>query len=317
MTAPKNGRSLVGISYRANLFNVRHVDDYFASQYTFAAIRLAGQSGAKVIEIAWSGGGDFVDDEIDYWYYNHDVMFVGAAGTCPIGDSCTDMSSAVFPAAKGEVLAVTGAASDGTRPSGMFNYGSKGGVLAYTNIAATGLHTSAIVGLGGSSGASAVVAGVAGLVRSHEPGLTNRQVMDRLLDTRGDHCWNPPPQFQNDMINAWAALGGLCVRPGPIGPQEVIFYPGSRSDSVITYSVQWSQGIGPVSVRWMTGETTLSIQVHFHPGDAGVIPKQVYVDVQDLGTAYPPIRRAAAVRVINNTGSTGGGGTCRPPMLHC
>jgi hypothetical protein len=317
MTAPKNGRSIVGIAYRSNLYNVRHSNDYFPTEVSYLALREAGQSGAKVIEIAWGGSSYFMSDEIDYWYYNQDVTFVGAAGTCPFGDSCTDMSSAVFPASKGEVLAVTGAASDGTRPTGMFNYGSKGGVLAYTNIAATGLHTSTIMALGGSSGASAVVAGVAGLIRSHEPWLTNRQVMDRLLNTRGDRCWNPPPQFQNDMINAWAALGGMCVPPGPVGPSQVIFYPGSRVDSVITYSVRVSQGVGPISFRWMTGETTSSIQVHFHPYQAGPLPIQVYADIQDLGTPYPPIRKAASVRVIDNTGSGGGGGTCRPPMLHC
>jgi len=228
------------------------------------------------------------------------------------------METAVFPAEMEEVLAVTGADSNGTRPSDMYDFGTKSGVLAYTNLASTGLRTTTLQNISGSSGATGIIGGIATLVRSRYPAMTNRNVMDRLIATAGTTCGgNNMPAWRDALVNAYAALGGVCIDGTPIGPSQVIFYPGSRVDSVITYSVNVSQGLGPISIRWMTGETTSSIQVHFHPLQASSIPIYVYADIQDLGTSNPPFRKSMPVHVINNTGSGSGGGTCRPPMLHC
>jgi len=191
-------------------------------------------------------------------------------------------------------------------------------VLAFTNLATTGLHTDAIVNIAGSSGATGITGGIATLVRSRYPSMTNRDVMNRLMNTSGRACRGIyAPAWRDALVNAYAALGGICISGDFVGPSQVIFYPGSRVDSVITYSVHVTEGIGPISIRWMTGETTSSIQYHFHPYDASPIPIQVYADIQDLGTSNPVVRKKMDVHVIDNTGTGGGGGTCRPPMLHC
>jgi hypothetical protein len=326
--APRDGRNIVGAAYRANIVSVYQADGenpdvtLAANAIHAAATGVPGvYAPAKVIVMAWGEWNwyDNVANEIDTHYYNDDVIFVGASGTCFLGLSyCPRMETAVFPAEKEEVLAVSGANADGTRPGDMYDFGTKSGVLAYTDLASTGLGTTNLQNISGSSASTGIMGGIAALVRSRYPSMTNRDVMNRLMATAGVWCaGNNAPAWRDAVVNAYAALGGVCIQGSPIGPSQVIFYPGSRADSVITYAVHVSQGIGPISIRWMTGETTSSIQIHVHPLDAGPLPIQVYADIQDLGTSNPPIRKNMAVHVINNTGSGSGGGTCRPPMLHC
>ena len=211
--APRNLRSIVGVAYQADVVTVYQADGEWPNQMDAAnAINQAGQWFPKVIVMAWANetGSSAIDYMIEHYYYQQDVMFVGAAGTCPFGDSCPRMDSAMYPSSKEEVLAVTGANHDGTKPSGMYNYGAKSGVLAYTNLATTGMRTQTVVKLGGSSGATGFVGGVAALVRARNPQLTARQAMDRIIYTSGSTC-GAPYAWRQSMINVSAAVGGPCV----------------------------------------------------------------------------------------------------------
>jgi hypothetical protein len=214
--APRNGRGTVGAAYRASIFSWYQSDsvDPDVSRAAEGIHRAAG-AGARVIVMAWGTllAHDQIADEIDAHYFDDDVLFVGAAGTCPIGMWCPNMEAAVFPASKHEVLAVTGANADGTRPSTVYNYGTKEGVLAYTNLATTGLRTVAIVKLGGSSGSTGIVGGIAALVRSRFPLESNRSIVQRLIGTSGNGCHDHPYHWRNSMVNASAAAGALCVPP--------------------------------------------------------------------------------------------------------
>jgi hypothetical protein len=228
VAAPKNGRSTVGVAYGANVVAVYQANGENPQIDKAAdAIANAVANGARVVVMAWGEFNfyDLVANLIAYFYYNGDVMFVGAAGTCPIGNSCPRMGSAVFPAELEEVLAVSGADADGTRPENMYDWGSKSGVLAYTNLASTGMRTTAIVNVSGSSGATGLVGGVATLVRAKTPSLTNRQVMDRIIQTSGSLCGGPHA-WRDDMVNASAAVGGPCVwrLVGPLGPFFIANY---------------------------------------------------------------------------------------------
>jgi len=278
------------------------------------AIHLAVVNGAKVVVMAWAElwGYDNINDEIDMHYYYDDVMFVGAAGTCP-GSDCPHMGTAMFPAAKGEVLAVTGAASNGSRPSNMYDVGDKWtAVTAYTDLATTGLYTSNLVNLAGSSGATGVVGGVAALVRSRYPTKTAWQTMDWLRATSGHNC-AAPNAWRDLMINAFAAVGGFCSSRIN-GAALVEFYSTDPDGRYETYSVNLSGGVGPYSIRWMTGETTSSITQWFHPSQNGE-QRHVWVEVQDLGSGDPVVRHETYVRVLDLTGGQG----CTPvwPEISC
>lgn len=209
--APMNGRLVSGVAYNSNIVSVRHSDGVVPGELPAgSAILDAGISGAKVIAMAWglTSPSFFVNDVIDHLHYNLDVMFVGAAGTC-IGGWCPgNDNTAIFPASKEEVLAVTSANHDGSRPN-VYNFGNKAGVVAYTSLATVGL-IPGIVTIGGSSGATGFVAGAAALVRARNPGYSARQSMDAIMWSSGIRC-GAPLAWRDAMINVSAAVGGACV----------------------------------------------------------------------------------------------------------
>lgn len=234
---PRNGRSVVGAAYRANVvgFYQSNSEDPIRGNANDAIDSVVAH-GAKVVIMAWGmdTGSDLLSNTIDDAYYNRDVMFVGAAGTCPIGSYCPRMDSAVFPASKEEVLAATGANHDGSRPGDMFAYGGKSGVLAYTNLATTGLQRSDLVNLAGSSAATGIVGGIATLVRAYNPQLTNRQAMDRLIRTSGSTC-GAPHAWTEAMVNASAAVGGPCVYY-LLGPSTYYIHDNTLGDTAVQNS---------------------------------------------------------------------------------
>ncbi len=217
-TAPMNGLRSVGVAYRANLVSMGQGNAVAPDNGVVSGVLVdsAANAGAKVIIMAFGFpphtnlGTSFLSDVIDYHHYVGDVLFVGAAGTCPIGNSCPQINTAVFPASKEEVLAVSGAGSDGARPNGMYNYGNKSGILAYTGLATVGL-TSGLLSINGSSAATGFVGGAAALVRQRFPGLTARQAMNQLMSTTtGSQC-GEAPAWRQSMVNVSAAVGGACV----------------------------------------------------------------------------------------------------------
>jgi len=172
--------------------------------------------------------------------------------------------------------------------------------------------TSNIVNLSGSSGATGVVGGVAALVRSRYPTQTASWVVTRLRTTAGINC-SAPIDWRSLMVNAFAAVGGFC--PSRIqGATLVEFYSGDPDGRWETYSVSVSGGVGPYTVRWMTGETGTSISQWFHPSQDGE-QRHIWVEMQDLGSGDPVVRNETYVRVLDLTG--GSGCTPIPPAITC
>lgn len=224
--APMNGRLISGVAYKANVVSVKHSDGSMPDETSAGeSIDLAALNGAKVIVMAWAQASPswYVNYVIDYWHYNHDVMFVGAAGTCEANSGFCPFNddTALFPASKEEVLAVTGANANGTRPA-VYDYGNKSGVIAFTGLATVGL-IPGIVAIRGSSGATGFVAGAAALVRSRHPEYSARQTMDAIIWTSGIRC-GAPLAWRDAMINVSAAVGGPCVGH-MLGDQTYFVYP--------------------------------------------------------------------------------------------
>ncbi len=146
-------------------------------------IRYATDHGAKVINLSLGGSG--VDtpvlDAISYALH-HDVVVVAAAGNTQNGPV---ESPALIPG----VIAVTGLG-----PSGDFWTGSSRGPQAVLSAPAEEIQAPAPVGLypsgyligDGTSASSALVSGVAALVRAHFPKLNAANVINRLIRTADD-----------------------------------------------------------------------------------------------------------------------------------
>lgn len=310
--APRDGIGVVGIAYRANVYSnyfedgVYNTDEAAAS----AAVYYIGvYAHAKVITMAWGSltGNSGISDTIDNLYYNYDVMFVGAAGTCWGGTGyCPNMGSAVFPASKGEVLAATGANWDGSRPTDNYDWGANfEGVLTYTTLATVGLGSGTASDLGGSSASTGVIAGVAALVRSRYPWLNAHDAMYRILNTDGAICRDPPPAWRPGMVNALAAVGGPCILQ--INGPTTINITAPTDYATADYSVTViGDNSANYTYSWSTQHPGNTTTAYFYAN--GWTPYQSYVTV----TATDPATGASVTRTLSiyMNSTDGSGGAC-------
>ncbi|CAA9341205.1 MAG: hypothetical protein AVDCRST_MAG68-2991 [uncultured Gemmatimonadetes bacterium] len=210
IAAPRDGRSVGGIAYRSNFVSVRQADGVAAvsSSDAKASVRTAAQNGARIVVMAWESLNWYwqVSDEIEYWHYNSQLLFFGAAGTSGCWDGILD-SNVVFPADMPEVVAVTGVTYPGGGVPCGIHYGSDVELTAYLDVPSTGQYTGDVVEMGGSSNATAVVGSVAALVWSRNPGLSRDAVRQRLIQTAAYYP-NRHPEEGYGVVNAYRAVTG-------------------------------------------------------------------------------------------------------------
>ncbi|NMO94813.1 S8 family peptidase [Paenibacillus lemnae] len=171
-----NGEGVAGMSWYNKIMPIKALDSS-GSGTTYAVaegIIWAADHGAKVINMSLGNYADsqFLHDAVKY-AYDRDVLLVAASGN-------DNTERPGFPAAYPEVLAVGATNSDLTRAE-YSNYGDYIDVTAPgTNIAST-YPGNQYAALSGTSMASPHVAAMAGLIRSLNPDLTNREVMDIMI----------------------------------------------------------------------------------------------------------------------------------------
>lgn len=246
--APRNGKDIVGVAWKANLVSVKAQNDVVLdggdSAYVTNAIWEAANR-SRIVTMAFGHPWDWhsnVADAIRYHHYNRGVLFVAAAGTKPSWAGC----GVIFPAKMDEVVAVAG-----VLPSGAIHPESCNGPEVDTSavigqwdpkveVPASGRYQGLPVNMGGSSEATAVVSGIAALVWSEYPTWSRDQVRGRLLSSR--------VVGGADAYGAVGGFTGLSVA----GPSQV--EPGT------TYTLTANpRGDGPFTYRWSTGQTTRSI----------------------------------------------------------
>lgn len=312
IAAPMNGNLTVGVAWRANLVSEYQSDRMFDVNNIDAqqAIDDAVIQGAKVIAMPFQTFEfhDNTSDAIKFAYYNRDVVFVAAAGTGDCGGPI-DENNIVFPAELGEVLAVSNAWLNGSHRPCAAHYGSELDVAAYHEMLATpmGYHTY-FEGTGESSNATAVVAGIAALVRERYPTWTNDSVYARIKNTAGVRCgrvnWA-------DVVNAEAAVGGLCVYGGRIIGTDMIGFtstgPDAEQSQTATFNVSVTGGSGNYHIEWHLGQTGPSATYTF---PRGTYEQSIYVTITDLGHGTAPLVFRKLVHVIDDC--EGGGESCHP-----
>jgi len=253
--APMNGANVAGAAWRANLVSVRQANGVARvnSHDAILAIRVAASANfqiapqRRIVVMAWESpdGSNLIADEIRHWYA-HERLFIGASGTSLWGVSS---SGVIFPAKMPEVVAVSGI-NDNYSASSAIHYGPQVELSFFLGQVTTGFSTDKIVSLGGSSGATAVVSGIAALIWSRYPDASRDWVRNRL---RASGHIAP---YHNNTVgygvpNAMKAVGGMyAVRTD--GPFWVDPY------STFTVTANPSGGTGPFSYIWSNGATTQS-----------------------------------------------------------
>lgn len=176
-----NGEGVAGISWYNNILPVKALDNSGAgTTYSVAeGIIWAADNGAKVINLSLGNYADsqFLHDAIKY-AYDRDIVLVSAAGN-------DNTERPGYPAAYPEVIAV--AATNAAHEKASFsNYGDYIDVAAPGESIASTYPDSQYAALSGTSMASPHVAALAGLVRSLNPDLTNKEVMDLMINNTVD-----------------------------------------------------------------------------------------------------------------------------------
>lgn len=202
-----NHRGVAGVTWQCRIMPVKVLDANGAGNLFDVGdgIIWATDNGAKVINLSL---GNYVEsrylrDAVRY-AFERDVVLVAASGNDALPDSG-------FPASYPEVLAVSALRPDRQLAS-YSNYGSSIDLTAPGDDIASTFPNNQYAALSGTSMASPHVAGVAALVRSVNPTLSNREVMALLIRTSRDlgrPGWDP--LYGHGQVDVAAALREAAV----------------------------------------------------------------------------------------------------------
>ncbi|MNI01704.1 Thermitase [compost metagenome] len=214
-----NEEGVAGISWYNKILPVKALDNSGAgTTYSVAeGIIWAADNGAKVINLSLGNYADsqFLHDAIKY-AYDRDVVVVSAAGN-------DNTERPGYPAAYPEVLAVAATSANGEKAS-FSNYGDYIDVAAPGESIASTYPDNQYAALSGTSMASPHVAALAGLVRSLNPALTNKEVMALMTSNAVDLGEPGQDKYygwgQVDIYKTLQAAGGGGV-PLQLYPQHV------------------------------------------------------------------------------------------------
>lgn len=220
-----NNLGIAGMTWNNPIMPVKVLDNSGAGNaYNVAkGIIWATDHGAKVINMSLGNyaQADFLHDAVKY-AYDRDVVLVAASGN----DNTSDPG---YPAAYPEVVAVAATDSDFQKAS-FSNFGNYIDVSAPgVNIAST-YKNNQYASLSGTSMASPHVAALAALIRSANPALTNKQVMDILRNTASDlGSAGQDPYYGFGEIDVTRALEATGVSTSRTGEEQKIEDSGPRS----------------------------------------------------------------------------------------
>lgn len=260
-----NGVGMASIGFNIRIMPVKctpNSSDGNTLTNAYDGVYYAIQAGADVISMSWGGsGGPFLTGEsIINSATNAGIVLVGAAGN-------GNVTTPEFPAAYPNVIAV--AAVDGNDvKAGYSNYGSWVDISApgnglYTTRAGS---TSSYGTASGTSIATPLVAGLAALILSEEPGLSPAQVKTRLQQS-SDNIDALNPTFVGQLgagrINAARAMG---TEPTIIsGTADALaleaglkLYPNPAT-SHVTFELPYGVNILEVSLHNLAGQNVMNV----------------------------------------------------------
>ncbi|MGH3715553.1 MAG: type VII secretion-associated serine protease mycosin [Micromonosporaceae bacterium] len=232
-TGEHGANSILGIAPDAKILPVRlkqNSEGAFRPEYVYRGVRWAIDHGAKVVNM--SLGGERSTDapwkkELIRYALEKDVVLIAAAGNVEQGDE-----RVAEPASIPGVVAVSGVTKNGS-----FWKGSAKGPEVVVSAPAEGLPVAAPASVSngsgymladGTSGATALVSGVAALIRSAFPEASASDVVNRLIRTSEDRGTSGrDDEYGFGVVDARAALEGDV--PG-VNHNPLVSPEAARSD---------------------------------------------------------------------------------------
>jgi hypothetical protein len=217
VAAGNNALGVAGVAYAARVLPVKVMDSYGFASYSCIAqgIKYAVDQHARVINISIVGSSpsSTLQDAINYAWSNN-VVVVAAAG-----NNANNVPQ--YPAACDHVLGVSATEPDDSLAS-FSSYGSFVTLSAPgDNIWTTQNDVNSPYGTWrGTSFASPLVAGVAALVASENPSLSNTQIvsiLEQSADDLGPAGYDVA--FGYGRVNAYRAVSAASLEPGALPPR--------------------------------------------------------------------------------------------------
>jgi subtilisin family serine protease len=237
-----NGTGNAGVCPHCKLMVVQVGTDSGATVSNIAAgLTYAADHGARVANMSWAGSTDSATLQSATTYaHNKGVVMTASAGN-------SNCNCVTYPAADPYVLGIAGTSSSGAK-AGDSNYGSwvklaapEGDVTSWPSLNGAPGYAS----FGGTSSAAPFAAGIAGLLFSYNPALSNTQVEQALESSA------VPVSFgvQYGRVDALAALQSV----GATDPQSSSA-PVQTAAPQLYYEVNGLGSIAPLSGAPQTGQ---------------------------------------------------------------
>lgn len=182
-----NTTGISGVGFNCRILTVR-IDDENTGQLTaaFEGIVYAADQGAFIINNSWGSFSfsNFGEDIVNYAALNKGALVIGASGNGPFSgpNAGVGTEAPFYPAAYEHVLSI-GSLLEGDTIKESSNFGYWLDLFAPGENMLTARERNSYGISGGTSMAAPVVAGVAGLIKSHFPNLTAKQVIHKMLST--------------------------------------------------------------------------------------------------------------------------------------
>jgi subtilisin len=238
IAALDNTIGVLGAAPSAQLYAVKVLNSAGSGSYSniIAGIEWAINNDIDVINMSLGGSsGSTALEQACNSAYNAGILLVAAAGNEGTSSGTTECIG--YPAKYSSVMAVGSITSSNVRSS----FSSTGSTLEImapgSNIYST-TYNGSYGTMSGTSMACPHVAGVAALVWSAKPSLTNVQLRN-ALDLTANDMWNDAWRYGNGLVDAWAAYqyvtDGVIPDPDPDPDPEPAYLNVSISTNYSYY----------------------------------------------------------------------------------
>ena len=301
-----NGTGVTGINWTAKIMPLKFLNRRGSGTTADAveAILYANANGAHVINNSWGGGAysQALKDAIDA----SPAVVVCAAGN----DGANNDTTASYPSNYTSANLIAVAATDDTDSLASFsNYG-----VTTVDLGAPGVNIYSTIPNGsyasysGTSMATPHVSGVAGLVKSLNPGFTNLEIRSRILNTVDPKGSLSGKVATGGRLNAFSALTGTVTAPdisaspasknfgsvavGSLSATQVFTISNNGTINLVTGGVyltgpnpyQFSILSQNCSGRTIVPSGTCAIEAQYVPTKTGAMYAKIGIDSNDPDT---------------------------------
>ena len=212
-----NSTGIASIGFSCKLIAIKATTSASAITNGYDGIVYAVAAGADVINMSWGGtGSSTTAQNVITWASQQGVVLVAAAGN-------SNVNTMFYPAAYTECIAVAATSSNDAKAS-FSNYGSWVDISAPGNNIYSTYYNNTYANNSGTSMASPLVAGLAGLMLSLNPGLTPADIRNCITSTAVNiNSQNPSyiGQLGTGRIDANAAMS--CISATLLLPPVAMF----------------------------------------------------------------------------------------------